>query len=156
MSMHKEYITQAKKDELEAELAVLQTTERQNVLKALEYAKGLGDLKENAEYHEAREAQGKLEDRIKKIEHILKHAEIIVEGQGFEQVMVGATVDLVNVANGEEKTFKIVGPEEVDVLAGKISHTSPLGIVLLGKKTGDEVTFNSPRGETVYKIIEIK
>lgn len=153
--MHKEYITQSKKDELEAELENLQTTERKKVLDLLTYAKGLGDLRENSEYHEARDAQGKLEDRIKKIEHVLKHAELIPEGQTFNEVQIGATVEIENLENGDKKTLTVVGPEEADISAGKISYTSPLGSVLINKKVGDIVLFNAPKGSINYKIISI-
>lgn|SRR5574343_515955 len=153
--MHKEYITQAKKDSLEAELQELQTVERKRVLDLLEYAKALGDLRENSEYHEARDMQGKLEDRIKKIEHILKHAEIIPEGSGFEIVSIGATVIIENLENADKKTLTIVGPEEADVSSGKISHTSPLGAILMNKKVNDIVLFNAPKGSINYKILSI-
>lgn len=154
--MHKEYITKAKKTELEAELETLQTTERSKILKDLEYAKGLGDLKENAEYHEARDAQGKLEDRIKKIEYILRHAEIITEDQKFECATIGATVTVLNIETGEERTFTIVGPEETDVSLGKISHLSPVGQVMLGKCVGETFVFSSPKGDITYKVSSIQ
>lgn len=154
--MHKEYITQSKKEELEKELANLQTTERKRVLDILEHARGLGDLKENSEYHEARDMQGKLEDRIKKIEFVLKHAEIIPEGESFESVEIGATVVIENLENADKKTLTIVGPEEADISSGKISYTSPLGSVLLNKKQDEIVMFDSPRGVINYKILSIK
>lgn len=154
--MHKEYITESKKEELEKELVFLQTVERKKILDVLEYARGLGDLKENSEYHEARDAQGKLEDRIKKIDHILKHAEIINSDITFDHVQIGATVNIENIENGEKKTVTIVGPEDANILEGKISFGSPLGQALLNKKKDDIVLFEAPKGSINYKIISIK
>lgn len=154
--MNKEYITESKKHELEKELDFLQTVERKRILSILEYARGLGDLKENSEYHEARDEQGKLEDRIKKIDYILKHAEIIKTDMVFENVQIGATVTIENIENGEKKSVTIVGPEDVNVLEGKISNESPLGSILLSKKQGDIVLFNAPKGSINYKIISIE
>ncbi|MBP6912951.1 MAG: transcription elongation factor GreA [Candidatus Pacebacteria bacterium] len=151
----KEHITISKKAELEIELERLQTTERKEVLGRLEFAKLLGDLKENAEYHEAREAQGKLEARIKHILHILKHAEIIDEGKSYDRVEMGATVTVLNQTTNESKKLQIVGPQDADIAAGRISHTSPLAQILIHKKVGDTAMFNSPKGEITYKIIEI-
>lgn len=154
--MDREYITNSKKAQLEAELERLQTTERKEVLARLEFAKALGDLKENAEYHEARDAQGKLEDRIKYIMHVLKNAEIIDEGKTHDIVGMGATVTILNTDTNETKTLQIVGPEDADIASGKISHTSPLGQILFHKRVGDIATFNAPKGEINYKVTEIK
>ena len=153
--MDKEYITNSKKALLEAELERLQTTERKEVLTRLEFAKSLGDLKENAEYHESREAQGKLEDRIKHIIHILKNAEIIDEAKSHDFVGMGATVTILNTKTNETKTLQIVGPQDADLAAGRISHTSPLGAILLNKKISEIAIFNSPKGEVTYKIVSI-
>lgn len=154
--MDKEYITTSKKAELEVELERLQTTERKEILGRLEYAKALGDLKENAEYHESREAQGKLEDRIKYIIHVLKNAEIIDEDKSHDFVGMGATVTILNTNTNETKTLQIVGPQDADLATGRISYTSPLGAILLNKKSDDIAVFNSPKGEVAYKVIEIK
>ncbi|OGI72568.1 hypothetical protein A3J61_01205 [Candidatus Nomurabacteria bacterium RIFCSPHIGHO2_02_FULL_38_15] len=154
--MEKEYITQSKKTQLEAELERLQTIERREVIGRLEFAKALGDLKENAEYHEAREAQGKLEDRIKHILYVLKHAEIIDEAKTHEIIGMGATVKILNLNTNEGKTLQIVGPQDADITSGRISHTSPLAQVLLHKKVGDIAIFNAPKGEVAYKIIAIE
>lgn len=154
--MEKEYITQSKKVELEVELERLQTTERKEVLERLEFAKALGDLKENAEYHEARDAQGKLEDRIKYILYVLKNAEIIDEGRNYSVVMVGAKVGILNIVTNEAKTFQIVGPQDADISMGKMSHTSPLGQILFYKRVGDTAVFNSPKGDVTYKIVSIE
>src|SRR5574343_1879376 len=106
--MHKEYITQAKKDSLEAELQELQTVERKRVLDLLEYAKALGDLSENSEYHEARDMQGVVEDRIQKLESVLKNA-VIISSHHTEAVAVGSEVTVVKNGDKNEKVYTMVG-----------------------------------------------
>ncbi len=150
--MSKEYITIEKKAELEAELVELKTTKRKEIAAALEYAKSLGDLSENAEYSQAREDQAHLEDRIAEIEYILKHAEI-TEKHHAGRVEVGATVHVTKKGDKAEKVFTIVGSEESDVSAGKISNESPLGAVLIGKDKGDTVIFKSPSGVDIEYVI---
>ena len=148
-----EFITQEKKSLLEAELGELSGVKRREVLKNLEYAKGLGDLSENAEYHQARDEQGRLEDRIAHIQKILKES-VVVERHKSDSVEVGskATVE----KDGKEKIiFRIVGSEEADMAQGKISNHSPLGIALMGKRPGDEVSLKTPKGISKYKIVSI-
>ncbi len=152
MNDNKEYLTQEKFDELKKELEVLKTEKRKEVAQNLEYAKALGDLSENAEYHEARDAQAVLEDRIAKIEHILKNASI-VSGAHSDTVSVGSSV--VVEKDGKKTNYVIVGTEEVNVLEGKISIRSPFGQAILGKKKGDTFSFETPNGEVSYKIISI-
>lgn len=150
-----EYITQEKKELLEAELHDLKTVKRKEVLEALDFAKSLGDLSENAEYHQAREDQGKLEERIAKIENILKNAEIVVRHHS-DVVEIGTIVTVRKEGTKDLKTFQIVGSEEADMASGKISMRSPIGVALFGHKKGDKVSFQSPIGEVEYKIIEIE
>ena len=151
----KEYITLEKKVQLEAELKELMEIKRPEIAAALEYAKSLGDLSENAEYHQSREDQGHLEDRIKEIEHILRNAEI-AERHHADIVELGATVSVKKKGDKETRKFFIVGSEEADVQSGKISNESPLGKALLGKKQKEEVTFISPKGETItYTVVSI-
>ncbi len=151
----KEYITLEKKSLLEAELKDLIEVKRPEIAAALEYAKSLGDLSENAEYHQSREDQGHLEDRIKEIEHILRNAEI-AERHHADIVELGATVSVKKKGDKEVRKFFIVGSEEADVQSGKISNESPLGKALLGKKQKEEVTFISPKGETItYTVVSI-
>jgi transcription elongation factor GreA len=114
----KEYLTQEKYDEFKAELALLKGTKRKEVAEALEYAKSLGDLKENAEYHEARDNQGIIEDRISKLEELLKDA-TIVQSNNSGLVGVGSTVTVEK--DGKKFEYTIVGSEESDVISNKIS-----------------------------------
>lgn len=149
-----EYLTLEKKNELEAELKQLKTVRRKEIADALEYAKSLGDLSENAEYHQAREDQANCEDRIIHVETILKNA-VIMDGQTTGVVTVGSTVTVLKKGSKEEKTFALVGSEEADSISGKISNESPLGEALLGKKKGDKVTVYAPKGEIEYSIVSI-
>lgn len=154
-NMNKEYITLEKKAELEAELKDLTTNKRKEIADALEYAKSLGDLSENAEYHQAREDQARLEDRIAEVEYILKNAEI-AERHHAGIVEVGTTVKVKKSGSTKEMSYILVGSEEADIAAGKISNESPLGGALMGKKAGDSVTITTPKGEEVtYKIVSI-
>lgn len=154
MEYEKDYITKEKKAALEEELEFLRSTKRREILTQLEYAKALGDLSENAEYHEARELQGKNEDRIKIIDHILRNSIVMSDNRVTDMVVMGSTVTVV-ADDGKEKTFQIVGKEDADILEGKISHHSPLGTALFGGRVGDNVEFSTPRGTTLYKIKEI-
>ena len=149
------YITPEKRKDLEAELVLLQTTKRREILDALEFAKSLGDLSENAEYHQAREEQGKLEERIASIEHILQNS-IVIKKHHSTKVDVGSTVTVLKDGEKNNQTFHIVGSEEADFATGKISNNSPLGIALHGKEAGDMATFKSPKGIIKYKIISIE
>lgn len=149
-----DYITEEKKVSLEQELKDLKGPKRKEILEALQYAKSLGDLSENAEYHQAREDQGKLEARILKIEEILKSSKV-VNGGGGDVVEVGSKVTVVKEGDTEEKTFTLVGSEEADMKEGKISNRSPFGEVLFGKKKGDNVSFTTPKGVVNYKILKV-
>ena len=149
-----DYITEEKKHALEAELKDLKGPKRKEILATLEYAKSLGDLSENAEYHQAREDQGKLEARIAKIEQILQSSQM-VKGGGGEMVEVGSKVVVQKEGSKEEKTYVIVGSEEADMAAGKISNRSPFGEALFGKKKGDIVSFKTPNGVVSYKIVNV-
>ena len=148
------YLSQEKYEELKQELSYLKTEERKKIAESLEYAKSLGDLSENAEYHEARDKQADVEDRIQELEETLKNAQII-SAHSADLVEVGTTVSTKR-DDGRTEDFAIVGPEEADLPAGKISHESPLGSALLGHKKGETVTVTTPRGEINYKIVEIK
>ncbi len=147
------YLSQEKYKELEAELTNLKTVERKEVAAHLEYAKSLGDLSENAEYQEARDRQADIEDRILELEEILKHAEI-VSGRHSGTVDVGSVVS-VSKKGSDQKDFTIVGSEEADMLAGKISHLSPIGSALLGHKKGDKVEVATPGGSVEYTILNV-
>lgn len=148
------YLSQEKYEELKQELAYLKTEERKKIAESLEYAKSLGDLSENAEYHEARDKQADVEDRIAELEETIKSAEIIA-AHSSSTVEIGTTVSTKR-DDGRKEDFSIVGPEEADLPAGKISHESPLGSSLLGHKKGETIKVSTPKGEISYKIIEIK
>ena len=148
------YITEEKKKMLEAELKDLTGPKRREILDILEYAKSLGDLSENAEYHQAREDQGKLEERIKKIEQILQSSQV-VSGGGGDTIEIGSNVVVQKEKTEDEKKYKIVGSEEADMALGKISNKSPFGEALFGKKKGDVVSFKTPNGMVNYKIIDV-
>lgn len=154
MEEKREYLTKQKYDELVAELKELKNVKRKEVAEALDYARGLGDLSENAEYHEARAQQAAIEERISKVDMILKNA-LVVEDRHGEHVMIGSTV-VVEKNDGTKRTFMIVGSAESDMNSGKISNRSPLGAAVLGKKKGDSFSFTSPAGVMSYKVIEVK
>lgn len=149
-----DYITEEKKKALELELEDLKGPKRMEILAKLDYAKSLGDLSENAEYHQVREDQGKLEARIQKIEQILKSSEVITV-KGGDTVEVGSKVLVQKEGTKEEKVYQVVGSEEADMLVGKISNKSPIGEALYGKKKGEQVSFKTPGGVVNYKIINV-
>ena len=151
----KDYLTKEKYEELKVELENLKTVKRKEIAQDLEFAKALGDLSENAEYHEAREAQAALEDRISQVEDVLAHAQI-VGAHHSDKVEIGSTVHIKTSLNKTEKIYSIVGSEEADSLTGKISFKSPVGQALLGKKKGDKFKFKTPSGEVEYHVISIE
>jgi transcription elongation factor GreA len=153
--MDKQYLTREKYDTLQKELDYLRTNRRKEVAENLEYAKKLGDLSENAEYHEARERQAEVEDRIRHLESIMKDASII-EGKRGDTVSIGSSVSIMREGEKETHTYSIVSSEEADSATGKLSNLSPLGAALVGKKEGDTVKVKTPKGIMEYKIIEIK
>ncbi|MEK7115817.1 MAG: transcription elongation factor GreA [Patescibacteria group bacterium] len=139
---------------LKAELEVLKYTRRRELADRIDAAKALGDLSENAEYHEAKEDLGFVEGRIAQIESMLKNFEIIAEGSTGEVVGVGSTVEVE--INGKKKTYKIVGSNEADPVAGLISNESPLGNAFIGHQKGDEVIVEIPAGKTTYVILGVR
>ncbi len=148
------YITKEKREELLKELEDLKGPRRKEILVALEYAKSLGDLSENAEYHQVREDQGKLEERIAKIEQILQSSETFSR-HGGDIIEVGSKVVVQKEGSKEEKTYIVVGSEEADMVKGKISNKSPFGEALVGKKKGDIASFKTPNGTVNYKIMNV-
>lgn len=151
----KEYLTQENLQSLEAELKELSSVKRREILSALEYAKSLGDLSENAEYHQAREEQRRLEERIAQIEHVVKNAVVVKKAQ-TDKVTIGSLITIQKKGETNTRQFQLVGSEETDMLSGKISYKSPLGTALVNKKVGEKVIVHSPKGEIEYKILEIK
>lgn len=154
--MEKDYITKERKEALEQELHDLQTTERKKILEALEFAKSLGDLSENAEYHQARENQAKLEDRIREITHVLATSEVMKKHKKSDIVEVGSTVVVQKVGSKDKKTFELVGAEDADMASGRLSYRSPLGEALMGHKKGDVAKFNGPVGVIEYKLVSVE
>jgi transcription elongation factor GreA len=149
------YMTEGKKKELEGELDFLKTFKRKEIVEALEAAKALGDLSENSEYHEARDQQGRTEDRIREVENLLKTA-VIVKKHTSSQVEVGVSVKVKKGGDKEEIIYHIVGAQESDMASNKISYKSPLGQALMGKKKGEEFNLKTPKGLVKYTLIDIQ
>lgn len=155
MAEEKEYLTKEKYAELQTELEDLKKNKRREVAENLEYAKSMGDLSENAEYQEAREMQATIEERINKLESILKSAVIMTAHHGA-LADIGATVIVEKEKEKTKHTYKIVGSEEADISKGFISNHSPLGTAIIGKKKGESFTISTPAGKTTYKIVDVK
>jgi len=143
---------------LRDELQQLKSDDRPRIVKAIAEARAHGDLRENAEYHAAKEEQGLAEARIKDIEGKLYNAEVIdVTTYGATgRVIFGATVGLVDEGDGTEVTYRIVGDDEADIAAGLISISSPIARALIGKQEGDLAVVDAPAGEKSFEIIEVK
>jgi transcription elongation factor GreA len=156
--MNKVPMTNRGAELLREELQKLKSSDRPQVIQAIAEARAHGDLKENAEYHAAKEQQGFIEGRIKEIEGKLSHIQIIdvteIDARG--KVVFGATVDLLDVQADKETTYQIVGEDEADIGAGLISFTSPIARALIGREEGDEVTFSAPGGDKHYEIIGVR
>jgi transcription elongation factor GreA len=143
---------------LRAELDELKSTKRPAVIQAIAEARAHGDLKENAEYHAAREQQGFIEGRIKQLESELSNAQLIDIStlNAGDKVVFGATVVLADVDNDEEKTYQIVGDLEADIKQGLIAISSPVARALIGKHEGDTVTIDAPAGQREYEIVSVR
>ncbi len=155
MNTGQEYLTKEKFKELEKELENLKTVKRKEVAEALEYAKSLGDFSENQEYQEARDSQAILEDRISRLELILKSAKI-VSTPSSNLVAAGSVITVEKEVDKSRKSYTMVGSEEADAAAGKISLNSPLGLAAMGRSKGESFSFDTPSGMMSYKIIDIK
>ncbi len=155
--MNKVPMTAAGAGKLQSELKRLKSEDRPNVIKAIAEARSHGDLKENAEYHAAREQQGFIEGRIREIEDKLSNAQIIEVNDlpRNGKVVFGTTVVLADEEAGEERRYQIVGEDEAEAKEGRISITSPVARALIGKDEGDEVEVQTPRGPKAYEIIEV-
>jgi transcription elongation factor GreA len=152
--MSEQIITQDGYNKLKSELDSLSTTKRREIAERIERAKELGDLSENAEYSEAKDAQALNEGRILDLTNTLKNVTIVDNNGGSNgEVSMGSQVTASN--NGKEKTYTLVSFNEADPLNGKISNESPLGVAFLRKKKGDLVSVETPRGIVEYKIIKI-
>ncbi len=143
---------------LRAELKRLKSEARPGVIKAIAEARGHGDLSENAEYHAAREQQGFIEGRIKEIEMKLASAEVIDPSRltNTGRVVFGAVVELEDQDDGARKVYQIVGEDEADIRAGRISVSSPIGRALVGKSGGDVVEVAAPGGVRSYEIVAVR
>ncbi|GAB3318808.1 transcription elongation factor GreA [Luteimonas notoginsengisoli] len=143
---------------LRAELDELKSVQRPAVINAIAEARAHGDLKENAEYHAAREQQGFIEGRIKQLEGELSHAQVIDIStlDAGTRIVFGATVLLADADSGEEKRYQIVGDLEADIKQGQIAISSPVARALIGKHEGDEVTIEAPGGTREFEIIEVR
>ena len=148
-------VSQEKFDEMVKELEHLKTVRRSEIAKNLEYARSLGDLSETAEYQEARELQAATEERIRKLEDVVKRASIITDGKKKDVVSFGSTVSISKEGSDEAHEYKIVGSEEADMRLRKLSHLSPLGGALMGKKKGDVFTFETPNGKQTYTVEKV-
>lgn len=158
MSMTKYPMTVQGARALEEELLFLSKTERPRLSQAIGEARELGDLKENAEYHAAREEQGMVEARIRDIEGRLQNSVVIdvttIAHTG--KVIFGTTVDLENTEMGDQVTYQIVGEDEADVKKGKLSSSAPIARAIIGKEEGDTVVVKTPNGTVEYEIVEVK
>ena len=159
MNPQPNYLTLEGKRKLEEELQYLTTTARKELAERLQFAIKQGDLSENADYHKAKEDQGFLEGRIKTIEQMLRNL-VIVEDARAETVIrdavhIGCTVTVVEEDYGDPESYLVVGSAEADPKQGKISHESPLGKSLMGKRVGDQVIVKAPAGEIEFKIVKI-
>jgi transcription elongation factor GreA len=143
---------------LQQELRKLKSEDRPRVIAAIAEARGHGDLKENAEYHAAKEQQGFIEMRIKEIEGKLSHLQVIdvttIDARG--KIVFGSTVELVEEVSGVEIEYKIVGEDEADIKVGLISYTSPIARALIGKLEGDVVSVQAPGGEKTFEVIAVR
>ena len=148
-------VSQTKFDEMVKELEHLKTVRRTEIAKNLEYARSLGDLSENAEYQEARDLQAATEERIKKLEEFVKHAKIVTDGKKKDEVGFGSKVSIRKEDSTDVHEYIIVGSEEADMRVKKLSHVSPLGAALMGKKKGDHFTFETPGGKQTYTIEKV-
>jgi transcription elongation factor GreA len=142
---------------LRAELEELKSVQRPAVINAIAEARAHGDLKENAEYHAAREQQGFIEGRIKQLEGELSHAQVIDVStlKVGDKVVFGATVVLADEESGEERRYQIVGDLEADIKHGQIAISSPVARALIGRHEGDVVTIEAPGGTSEYEIVEV-
>jgi transcription elongation factor GreA len=157
MSEEKFPMTVEGKRLLDEELKRLMTVDRPTIVKAIEVARGHGDLSENADYSAAKERQGFIEGRIQDINGKLARAQVIdITHIKSEKIVFGATVDLEDQESGTRMTYKIVGVDEADVKNGKIGITSPIARAMIGKAPGDEVVVHAPKGQIRYDVIKIK
>ena len=156
--MEKEPITFTGLEKLKKELATLKNIKRPKIIEAIAEARGHGDLKENAEYHAAKEEQAKIEGRIIEINDLIARANVVdvTKLEKKDDVIFGSTVHLIDLENNGKKIYKIVGKDEADIAKNYIYFRSPIGKALIGKKKKELVTVTTPSGEKNFEIKEIK
>lgn len=149
-------VTKEGYEALKKELEKLKRVERPENIRAIEEARAHGDLSENAEFAAAKDRQGFIEGRISELQYKLASADIIEPDKlNKEKAVFGSRVLLENIETGQDVEYQLVGPDESDIEKGRISISSPLGKAILGKKPGDELTFQVPGGKRVYELVEI-
>lgn len=155
--MTREPLTARGAEQLRRELEDLKSVQRPRVIAAIAEARAHGDLKENAEYHAAKDQQGFIEGRISEIEDRLGRAEVIDPAKlaAGGKVVFGATVKLVNVDTDEEVTYQVVGMDEADIKQGRVSFRAPLARAMIGREAGDQVLVPAPGGEQAYEILAV-
>lgn len=158
MANEKQYpMTKEGKEKLEQELEYLKTVKRKEVVERIKIARGFGDLSENSEYDAAKDEQAFVEARIQTLENMIRNAIIIEEDtENPNVVSLGKSVTFIELPDGEEETYTIVGSAEADPFEGKISNDSPIAKSLLGRRIGEEVTVQTPGGEMLVKIVAVK
>ena len=159
MATVKEFrMSQERYDELKKELDYSKTTRADEIAELIKEARGFGDLSENSEYDEAKNEQGKLYSRIAELEEILLHAKIVNESEtDSDKISIGCKVTVTNLATGKQlPVYKIVGSQEADVMHYAVSEDSPFGKALMGRKAGDEITVEAPRGVIRYRVDSIE
>ena len=157
--MVKEFkMSQERYDELKAELDYSKTTRADEIAELIKEARGFGDLSENSEYDEAKNEQGKLYSRIAELEEILLHAKIVSESEtDSDKISIGCKVTVTNLSTGKKlPVYKIVGSQEADVMNFAVSEDSPFGKALMGRRAGEEITVEAPRGAIRYRIDSIE
>jgi transcription elongation factor GreA len=156
--MNRHPLTKAGADRLREELATLKKVERPKIIAAIAEARAHGDLKENAEYHAAREQQGFMEGRVQHLESTISHAQIIDVGKlnPGDKVVFGATVTLSDEKTAEETTYQIVGDVEADIKHNRIAVSSPISRALIGQQVGEVVVVRAPAGDLEYEIVDVE
>lgn len=158
MAVEKTYpMTQAGKEKLEQEVEYLKTVRRKEVVERIKIARSFGDLSENSEYDAAKDEQAFVEGRVTQLENMIRNAVIIEENmENSSTVSLGKSVTFVELPDGDEETYTIVGSAEADPFEGKISNDSPIARNLIGKQVGDEVAVQTPGGDMRVRIVSIK
>jgi transcription elongation factor GreA len=144
------------KEKLEQELEYLKSVKRKEVVERIKIARSFGDLSENSEYDSAKEEQAFVEGRVTTLENMIRNAKIIVDDTDSNVVTLGKTISFIELPNGDEETYTIVGSAEADPFEGKISNDSPIAKSLMGRQVGDEVNVQTPGGEMQVRITNVK